>query len=122
MEAGPVPSTGIAWRLWALAPILLLTLIVGAFLSGGSSLVDLIGSNPPAADVFDIRRVEFQPGEIRIVVRNPQPEELTIASVTVDDAIVMFSLDRARQRCDDSARAQSLCRTTGCRTTRSWSE
>ena len=33
------------------------------------------------------------PGEIRIRVRNPQPEELTIASVTVDDAIVPFTLD-----------------------------
>ncbi len=93
MEAEPAPRSGVAWRLWALAPILLLALVVGAFVSGGASIVDLIGRNPPAADAFDIRRVEFQPGEIRIRVRNPQPEELTIASVTVDDAIVTFSLD-----------------------------
>jgi ZIP family zinc transporter len=93
MEAGPAPRPGIAWRLWALAPILLLAVVVGAFVSRGASLVDLIGRNPPAADAFDIRRVEFKPGEIRILVRNPQPEELTIASVTVDDAIVPFSLD-----------------------------
>jgi ZIP family zinc transporter len=93
MEAGPVPGSNVAWRLWALAPILLLALVVGAFVSGGASIVDLIGRNPPAADAFDIRRVEFQPGEIRIRVRNPQPEELTIASVAVDDAIVTFSLD-----------------------------
>lgn len=93
MEAGPAPRPSVAWRLWALAPILLLALVVGAFVSGGSSLVDLIGRNPPAADAFDIRRVVFKPGEIRIFVRNPQPEELTIASVTVDDAIVPFSLD-----------------------------
>ena len=94
MEAGrDRTSSGLAWRLWALVPILLLALVVGAFVSGGSSIVDLIGQNPPPADDFDIRRVEFEPGEIRIRVRNPQPEELTIASVTVDDAIVPFTLD-----------------------------
>ena len=93
MEAGPAPRPSVAWRLWALAPILLLALVVGAFFAGGSSLVDLVGRNPPAADEFDIRRVEFRPGEIRVLVRNPQPDELTIASVTVDDAIVPFALD-----------------------------
>ncbi len=72
---------------------MLLALVVAAFVSRGDSLVDLIGTNPPAADAFDIGRVEFKPGEIRIRVRNPQPEELTIASVTVDDAIVPFTLD-----------------------------
>ncbi len=93
MEAGPAPRPSVAWRLWALAPILLLALVVGAFFAGGSSLVDLVGRNPPPADEFDIRRVEFRPGEIRVLVRNPQPDELTIASVTVDDAIVPFALD-----------------------------
>jgi zinc transporter, ZIP family len=92
MEAGAPTRSGLGWRLWPLAPILLLALVVGAFVSGGSSLVELIGTNPPAPDVFDIRRVEFKPGEIRIRVRNPQAEELTIASVTVDDAIVPFEL------------------------------
>ena len=93
MEAGTTPRSGLAWRLWALAPIVLLALVVAAFVSRGDSLVDLIGTNPPAADAFDIGRVEFKPGEIRIRVRSPQPEELTIASVTVDDAIVSFTLD-----------------------------
>ncbi len=93
MEAGTTPRSGLAWRLWTLAPILLLALVVGAFVSGGTSIVDLIGRNPPAADAFDIGRIELSPGEIRIRVRNPQPEELTIASVTVDDAIVAFTLD-----------------------------
>ena len=93
MEAGPAPAPSIAWRLWALVPIVLLALVVGAFVAGGSSLVDLVGQTPPAADQFDIGRVEFRPQEIRIHVRNPQPEPLTIASVTVDDAIVAFSVD-----------------------------
>jgi zinc transporter ZupT len=81
------------WRLWAVVPVLLLALAVGVVVSSGSSLVDLVGTNPPPADAFDIRRVEFSPGEIRITVRNPQPDDLTIANVNVDDAIVPYSLD-----------------------------
>ena len=81
------------WRLWALVPLLLLALAVGVVVTSGSSLVDLVGTNPPPADEFDIRRVEFKPGEIRITVRNPQPDDLTIANVNVDDAIVPFTVD-----------------------------
>jgi zinc transporter ZupT len=78
---------------WAVVPVLLLAIAVGAVVSSGSSLVDLVGTNPPPADEFDIRRVEFSPGEIRITVRNPQPDDLTIANVNVDDAIVPYTLD-----------------------------
>ena len=81
------------WRLWALVPVLLLALAVGVVVTSGSSLVDLVGTNPPPADEFDIRRVEFKPGEIRITVRNPQPDGLTIANVNVDDAIVPYTVD-----------------------------
>ena len=77
----------------ALIPIVLLVGIVSAFLATGGSLVGLLGQNPPQPDLFDIRRVEFEPGEIRIKVTNPQTEDLTIASVTVDDAIVPFRVD-----------------------------
>jgi zinc transporter ZupT len=90
------PPGGTAWRLWALGPILLLAIVVGAFVTTGSSLVELIGRNPPPADAFDVRRVEFKPGEIRIRVTNPQADPITIASVTVDDAIVRFTLDGPR--------------------------
>jgi zinc transporter ZupT len=81
------------WRVWAVLPVLLLTLAVGLVVSSGSSLAELVGTNPPPADEFDIRRVEFSPGEIRIIVRNPQPDDLTIANVNVDDAIVPFTVD-----------------------------
>ena len=81
------------WRLLALLPVVLLALVVGAFVSSGSSLVDLVGANPPQPDEFDVRRVEFKEGEIRVRVTNPQQDDLTIASVTVDDAIVPFELD-----------------------------
>jgi len=95
MEAGSAAGSGsrLNWRLWAVVPVLLLALAVGAVVTAGSSLVDLVGSNPPPADQFDIRRVEFSPGEIRILVRNPQRDDLTIANVNVDDAIVPYTVD-----------------------------
>jgi ZIP family zinc transporter len=81
------------WRLWALVPILLLVGVVSLFGVSGGSLVGLLGESPPPADEFDVRRVEFEPGEIRIRVTNPQQQELTVAVVTVDDAIVPFELE-----------------------------
>jgi len=95
MEAGSATGerSRLNWRIWAVVPVLLLALAVGIVVSAGSSLVDLVGSNPPPADQFDIRRVEFEPGEIRILVRNPQSDDLTIANVNVDDAIVPYSVD-----------------------------
>jgi zinc transporter, ZIP family len=96
MESGSVArerSTDLRWRLWALVPVVLLVGMVSLFASAGDSVLELLGRNPPSADEFDVRRVEFEPGEIRIRVTNPQPDDLTIASVTVDDAIVPFTLD-----------------------------
>jgi len=94
MEAGTASARArLAWRLWALVPVLLLAIAVAAVSTSGSWFADLIGRNPPPADEFDIRRVEFKPGEIRILVRNPQPDDLTIANVNVDDAIVPFTVD-----------------------------
>jgi zinc transporter, ZIP family len=81
------------WRLWALVPLLLLAGVVALFASTGTSLLDLVGRAPPPLDQFNVRRVEFKPGEIRIRVTNPQRPKLTIASVTVDDAIVPYRLD-----------------------------
>jgi zinc transporter ZupT len=97
MEAGSVADRSRlrlgVWRLWALVPILLLVGVVALFASTGASVLDLVGRAPPPADRFDIRRVEFRPGEIRIRVTNPQREKLTIATVTVDDAVVPFRVD-----------------------------
>jgi ZIP family zinc transporter len=95
MESGSVAARGglARLRLWSLVPLILLVAIVIAFTASGSSVTGLVRENPPPADEFDIRRVEFQPGEIRIRVTNPQPDDLTIALVTVDDAIVPYSVD-----------------------------
>ncbi|HEX7255436.1 MAG TPA: hypothetical protein VF236_05855, partial [Gaiellaceae bacterium] len=84
---------GRSWRLWAFVPLILLTAVVALFTAGGSSITGLLGDNPPMPDEFDIRRVEFHPGEIRIRVTNPQRDDLTIATVTVDDAILPFEVD-----------------------------
>jgi zinc transporter ZupT len=73
--------------------LLLLVGVVSLFASTGTSLLDLVGRTPPPRDEFHIRRVEFKAGEIRIRVTNPQRPKLTIASVTVDDAIVPFLTD-----------------------------
>jgi zinc transporter, ZIP family len=98
MEARAARSSGGGfWRIGALVPVVLLAVVVGVFVTTGSSLVDLIGRNPPPADEFSIRRVAFEPDEIRIRVTNPQHDKLTIASVTVDDAIVPFSVDGDRE-------------------------
>ncbi|HEX3290695.1 MAG TPA: hypothetical protein VHR46_04820 [Gaiella sp.] len=83
----------VGWRLWALVPIVLLALAVAVVVSQGDRLVDLVGGAPPPADELDVRRVQFRHGEVRVLVRNPQRDDLTIASVTVDDAIVPFTLD-----------------------------
>jgi zinc transporter, ZIP family len=87
---------GRSWRLWAFVPLVLLTAVVALFTAAGGSVTGLLGESAPPVDEFDIRRVEFHPGEIRIRVTNPQRDELTIASVTVDDAIVPFDVDGAR--------------------------
>lgn len=92
-SVGPRPAGEWGVRLLALVPIVLLVAIVSVFVSSGSSITGLVGDNPPSADSFDVRRVEFAPGEVRIHVRNPQPEDITIAAVTIDDAITPFTVD-----------------------------
>jgi zinc transporter, ZIP family len=89
-------ALGRSWRLWAFVPLILLTGVVALFTASGGSVTGLLGDAPPPADEFDIRRVEFHPSEIRIRVTNPQRDDLTIASVTVDDAIMPFEVEGPR--------------------------
>jgi zinc transporter ZupT len=79
------------WRLWAVVPVIALIGVGFGMLASGNSIVGLVGHAPPPADEFSVRKVEFSPGEIRIHVTNPQREDLTLAQVTVDDAIVPFT-------------------------------
>jgi zinc transporter ZupT len=98
MESGSVAGKlgGTRWRLWALLPIAALVGAVALFVSTGSSLLELVGQSPPPRDELDVRRVEFRPGEIKVKVTNPQRDDITIASVTVDDAIVPYRIDGDR--------------------------
>ena len=98
MESGSFAARfgGAHWRLWALVPIAALVGAVALFVSTGGSLLELVGQSPPPRDELDVRRVEFRPGEIKVRVTNPQRETIRIASVTVDDAIVPFSVDGDR--------------------------
>jgi zinc transporter ZupT len=98
VESGSLAArfSGAHWRLWALLPIIALVGAIAIFVSTGNSLLDLVGQNPPPRDELDMRRVEFRPGEIKVKVTNPQREDVTIATVTVDDAIVPYTLDGDR--------------------------
>jgi zinc transporter, ZIP family len=98
VESGSLAARvgGARWRLWALLPVAALVGAVALFVSTGNGLLDLVGQSPPPKDELDVRRVEFRPGEIKVKVTNPQREQITIASVTVDDAIVPFSVDGDR--------------------------
>ncbi len=95
MSTESVGARGGGWgmRLLVLVPIVLLVGIAAAFVSSGGSITGLVGSAPPSVDALDLRRVEFHPGEIRVLVRNPQADDVTIASVTVDDAVYPFTTD-----------------------------
>ena len=95
MSTESVGARGGGWgmRLLVLVPIVLLVAIAAAFVSSGGSITRLVGNSPPSADTLDLRRVEFHPGEIRVLVRNPQADDITIASVTVDDAVSPFTTD-----------------------------
>lgn len=95
MSTESIGARGGGWgmRLLVLVPIVLLVAIAAAFVSSGGSITGLVGNSPPSADALDLRRVEFHPGEIRVLVRNPQADDITIASVTVDDAVYPFTTD-----------------------------
>jgi zinc transporter, ZIP family len=93
---GPAESGWRQSRLLALVPIILLVAAVSVFAATGTSLTGLIGHTAPPADEFAVRRVTFKPGEIKIRVTNPQRTDLTIGSVTVDDAIVPYEIDGPR--------------------------
>ena len=74
MSTESVGARGGGWgmRLLVLVPIVLLVAIAAAFVSSGGSITRLVGKPAPPADTLDLRRVEFHPGEIRVLVRNPQ--------------------------------------------------
>lgn len=68
----------------ALAPLLLLGVLIYWFFHGGSKLIER--PLPPIEEV-SIRRAELSPGEIKLTIRNTGPMPVEITLVTVDEAI-----------------------------------
>jgi len=93
-----LPAAGArpAWRpgAWVLllAPLLVLAALVALFLTKGELLVGRAPIPPDALLRVDFERVVFRPGEILATVRNTGPAEVTIAQVTVNDAIWQFAV------------------------------
>lgn len=81
----------------AVAPLLLLGVLVYWFFHGGSTLIER--TVPPIEEV-SIRRVEFAPGEIKLTIRNTGPLPVDMTLVTVDEAIwkAEFSPSRHLER------------------------
>ena len=73
----------------ALAPLLLIGVMVGAFL-----VFDPIGElrEVPPVEAIAVERTEFDPNEITLHVRNDGPDEVTVAQVLVNDAYWNFEM------------------------------
>jgi zinc transporter ZupT len=71
-------------------PLILLGGVIALFLSTGGGL-ELAA--PAPVEALSVERTVLKPGQIEVVVRNSGPEELTIAQITVNEAIWPFSAD-----------------------------
>ena len=97
MESGSLAArfSGAHWRLWALLPIVALVGAIAIFVSTGNSLLDLVGQNPPRATSSTCggsssgRRDQGQGHE-------PAARGHHDRDVTVDDAVVPYTLDGDR--------------------------
>lgn len=94
LPVADAPSAG--WRpaawLLILLPVVLLTAMVALFLTKGEVLM---GRPPIPSDALlkvEFERIVFRPGEIIATVRNTGPDEVTIAQVTVNDALWQFAV------------------------------
>jgi len=72
-----------------LAPIILLAGVIALFLSTGGGL-DF--ESPAPVESLDIERYNLEANSIELLVRNTGPEELTIASVIINDSVMPFNV------------------------------
>ncbi|HKJ39942.1 MAG TPA: ZIP family metal transporter [Anaerolineales bacterium] len=75
-----------------LVPIILLAGVIAIFLSTGGGL-DM--ESPAPVENLDIERSNLDHNFIELLVRNTGPEELTIASVIINDAVMPFKVSPA---------------------------
>lgn len=73
-----------------LLPIILLAGVIALFLSTGGGL-DL--ESPAPVEELDIERHFLEPNSVEMVVRNTGPDELTIATVIINEAVMPFQVD-----------------------------
>ena len=74
-----------------LVPLLILAAVVVLFLSQEEALVGPSPVPPDALQKLQFERVTFEPGLIRVAVRNSGPAEVTVAQVLVDEALWQFA-------------------------------
>lgn len=75
-----------------LLPVALLATMVVLFLTKGEVLIGRPPIPPDALLKIEFERIVFRPGEIVAIVRNTGPDEVTIAQVTVNDALWQFAV------------------------------
>lgn len=73
-----------------LVPIILLAGVIALFLATGGGL-DL--TSPVPIEDLDIERYYLEPNHIELHVRNTGPDELTIATVIVNESVMPFHVD-----------------------------
>jgi zinc transporter ZupT len=76
-----------------LLPLILLAAMVAVFLTAGEVLVGKSPIPPDALLKIEFERVVFRPGGVVATLRNTGPEEVTVAQVTVNDAIWQYSIE-----------------------------
>jgi zinc transporter ZupT len=72
-----------------LVPVILLAGVIALFLTTGGGL-DL--ESPAPVENLDIERYHLEPNFIELHVRNTGPEELTIATVIINEAVMPFTV------------------------------
>jgi zinc transporter ZupT len=91
-QSAPQPTTNrFTFRtlLLLLIPVVLLAGVIALFLSTGGGL-NL--QAPVPVENLDIERYHLEPNMIELHVRNTGPEELTIASVIINEAVMPFTV------------------------------
>jgi len=73
-----------------LTPVILLAGVIALFLSTGGGLH--LESPAPVEDL-DIERYHLEPNYVELYVRNTGPNELTIATVIINDSVMPFKVD-----------------------------
>lgn len=80
-----------AWAL-ILLPVIVLAGLVAVFLRWGDALTGRPPVPPDALLRIEFEWISFRPGEIVAAVRNTGPAEVTIAHITVNDALWQFAV------------------------------